>query len=211
MNICIVVGSAPFDISYFKQPQPGDYVICADGGYDRIKPLGLLPDLLVGDFDSMENSEQCYPCEVIRLLPEKDDTDMMKAVKIALSKGWKKFYLYGGLGGDRLDHTVANFQLLSYLLDQGAKGVLLDGKTRVMMLENETLVLPKEDESYLSVFAYTESCPDVTLKGVKYPLEHAKLTSSFPLGTSNEIVSSQAQIITKGGKLLVMLTPKSSL
>lgn len=208
MSNCILIGSAPFDASTFQRPQPGDFVVCADGGYDHLQNLGIVPNLVVGDFDSTSLSGKTYPCEVIRLQPEKDDTDMLSAVKIALSRGWTRFRIYGGLGG-RLDHTIANIQTLSYLLDHGASGILQDGKTWVTMLDRGTLVLPKADGCYLSVFAYSEACPDVTLKGVKYPLNNANVTASFPIGVSNEIIGDRAEIITQGGRLLVLLAPKS--
>lgn len=206
MSICYIIGSAPFDKSTFISPSKDDFVICADGGYDTLLPLGITPDLIVGDFDSIFETKN-YQGEIIRLVPEKDDTDMLSAVKTALSRGWREFYLYGGLGG-RLDHTFANIQLLSYLLDRHAKGTLFDGKTMVTMIEDGIIKLKKEDDCYFSVFSFTESCPNVTLKGVKYPLNHACITSSFPIGVSNEITEDKAEISNQGGRLLIMLTPK---
>ncbi len=209
MSICYVIGAAPFNPAFFRMPEENDYVICADGGYDSLLSLGLCPDLVVGDFDSSAVKAQNCLCEVVRLLPEKDDTDMLSAVKIALSRGWNEFYFYGGLGGLRLDHTIANIQLLSYLLDHRARGTFFDGKTMVTMIENGKLILPRDDSCYFSVFSFTGSCPDVTLKGVKYPLEHAVITSSFPIGVSNEITAPEAEISNREGKLLVMLAPKN--
>lgn len=210
MSVCYIIGSAPFCTEWFPRPQQGDYVICADGGYDHLLPLGISPDLVIGDFDSASKIEDSYPCEVIRLLPEKDDTDTLSAIKTALSRGWREFSLYGMLGG-RLDHTVANLQLLSYLLDHQARGTLFSGRTRVTMLGTGRLIFPKEEECYLSVFSFTDVCPDVTLRGVKYPLKHARVDSSYPIGVSNEIISPQAEILNNGGKLLVIQTPKESL
>ncbi len=210
MSICYVIGAAPLNPAFFRMPEENDYVICADGGYDSLLPLGVCPDLVVGDFDSSAVKEGNCSCEeVVRLLPEKDDTDMLSAVKIALSRGWSEFYFYGGLGGLRLDHTIANIQLLSYLLDHQARGTFFDGKTMVTMIENDELILPRDDSCYFSVFSFTGSCPDVTLEGVKYPLEHALITSSFPIGVSNEITASEAKVLNRGGKLLVMLAPKN--
>ena len=77
------------------------------------------------------------------------------------------------------------------------------------LLENETLVLPRDDSVYLSVFAFTPCCEGVTLRGVKYPLENAKLTSSFPLGVSNEFAADYAEIGVQQGQLLVILSSKS--
>ena len=208
MSVCYIIGAAPFDAETFLFPREDDYVICADGGYEHLNALGIVPDVIIGDFDSGEDKGE-FPCEVIRLRPEKDDTDTISAVKVALARGWKVFCLYGVLGG-RLDHTFANIQLLSFLLENGAAGTLYNRENTVTLLENNKLVLPKNDEMYLSVFSFSVCCKGVTLRGVKYPLEDAVLTSAFPLGVSNEIVSDYAEVSVTEGKLLVMLSSKVS-
>lgn len=206
MKTCYIIGSVPSDLDGFL-PEDSDFIICADGGYDQLAACGILPDLVIGDFDSLNEEKIDSRCEVIRLNPVKDDTDMISAVKTALARGWKNFAIYGALGM-RLDHTLANVQTLSYLLDHAAKGWLLDGKIKVTMLEQETLRWPKDASCYLSVFAFGGACCDVTLKGVKYPLLHANVTTSFPIGVSNEILDDYAEIINGDGRLVVMSVPK---
>ena len=85
-----------------------DLVIAADGGFDYLKKLGLRADIVLGDFDSLSDSQN-LPEDFIRYPKEKDDTDMMIAIKEGLARGYRTFRIYGGLGG-RLDHTIANLQ-----------------------------------------------------------------------------------------------------
>ena len=98
-------------------------------GYLACRQAGVVPDLLLGDFDSMDQPEDF---DRVRRMPvEKDDTDTMLAVKTGLEQGCGEFYLYGGTGGKRLDHTLANLQTLLYLRRRGAPGLSLRQRLRV--------------------------------------------------------------------------------
>lgn len=207
MNTCYLIGSAPFERGCFHMPRDGDFVICADGGYDRAVAFGCKPDLVVGDFDSSSCSENDMTCEVIRLNPEKDDTDMISAARIGLKRGYRNFKVYGGFGG-RFDHTLANIQLLAFLLENGAEGTILDGAHTIWMIENRTLEIQRRSDCYLSVFAFSDTCSGVTLRGVKYPLDEAVLTPAYPIGVSNEFTEPKASVTVKQGRLLVVLAPK---
>ena len=98
-----------------------DLVIAADSGLRHTEAIGLKPDIIMGDFDSLgyvPEGAEVYPVE-------KDDTDSMLAIKKGLEAGCDRFYIYGGLDGKWVDHTVANFQALHYLCDHGACGYLI--------------------------------------------------------------------------------------
>ena len=120
MKVCMIFCAGGF--SGLLQPMPQDaLVIAADGGLRHTEKLGLQPDIILGDFDSLG-----YVPEGAAVYPvEKDDTDSMLAIKQGLAQGCDTFYLYGALDGKRLEHTVANFQALQYLADHGAKGYLV--------------------------------------------------------------------------------------
>ena len=110
-----------------------DLLIAADGGYRHTQQLGLAPHIVLGDFDSLgfvPEGAQVHP-------KEKDDTDAMLAVKLGLSKGYKEFYIYGGMDGPRVDHTMANFQLLHYLSEHGAKGYLIGVRQNAAVITDE--------------------------------------------------------------------------
>ena len=96
-RICYVVGAMSLSLSLRPSPAPGDYVIAADRGYDSLMAYGVTPDLVVGDFDSLGYMPQ-HP-NVTRLPAEKDDTDMVFALRRGLDMGYRRFVLLGGLGG----------------------------------------------------------------------------------------------------------------
>ena len=118
---CYIFGAGDFD-GLEERPGAEDYVIAADGGYTACRRAGVEPQLLLGDFDSL--AEVPALPHVERVPVEKDDTDMMLAIKRGLERGETLFHLYGGMGGQRTDHTVANLQALLYLADHGAEGWL---------------------------------------------------------------------------------------
>ncbi len=177
-------------------------IICADSGYRHAKELGLKVNILVGDFDSLDE----LPCdvdEVLKLPEEKDDTDTYYAVKLAIKKGFKKIDIYGATG-NRLDHTFANIQVLDLIAGSGCEGRLVSDKEIVSLLVNGKITVNARECFSLSVFTYSNVSKGVTLNGVKYPLLNATVTQDFPIGISNEIVENTAQIEVKDGKLLII-------
>ncbi len=187
-------------------PNHGGYVICADSGYKHAKKLGLVPDLLVGDFDSYTRKLP-KGVEVYRSVPEKDDTDTLMAVKIAIERGYTNIYLYGALGGPRFDHAFANIQTMLYAREHGADLILIGNGTLLLQGEGEAMYTEESKRwgyKYLSVFAITETVKIKSLRGVKYPLENYEMKPSFPIGVSNEITDGQAFLDIESGLALVI-------
>ena len=200
-RICYVVGAMSLSMNLRPYPAPGDYVIAADRGYDSLMAFGVTPDLVVGDFDSLGYTPN-HP-NVIHLPAEKDDTDMVFALRKGLELGYRRFVLLGGVGG-RLEHTLANLQLLDWLTLQGAQGVLAGEKTIATAVRNNTITFPTTMSGYLSVFCNSGSAQGVSLTGLKFPLENADLDSSFPLGVSNQFIGRPAQVqVTRGCLVLI--------
>ena len=112
MKTCIIFCAGGF--TQLAEPiREDDFLMAADGGYAHLEKLGLTPDGVLGDFDSLG-----YVPRDAKVFPvEKDDTDAMLAVRQGLELGYQRFVIYGGLDGPRLDHTVANFQTLQFLAD----------------------------------------------------------------------------------------------
>lgn len=201
MKRCFIFAAGTF-FGLRERPEPGDLVIAADAGYRVCLAAGVTPDVILGDFDSMEAPEAGG--RILRLPVEKDDTDTMAAVKLGLEQGCTVFYLYGGTGGKRLDHTLANLQTLLYLRRRGARGYLYDDEFVWTVLENESLTVEKTVEwGLLSVFCLGDRAEGVYESGVQYPLENAVLTAEFPLGVSNHILEPQARIRVERGVLAV--------
>ncbi len=185
-----------------------DCIIALDGGLAFCMENGIAPDWIVGDFDSLPMEKQDllkeYPKEIIRRLPcEKDDTDTLAAIRMAVEMGYDSFTIYGGLGG-RLSHTVANIQSLMFLKEQGIYGELVGECSRIFLIKEEAVVLPARENGYISVFAYGDKAEGVTIKNLKYEVEDAELTNTFPIGVSNEYVGKEATVSVRKGTLLVV-------
>ncbi|MBR3509145.1 MAG: thiamine diphosphokinase [Lachnospiraceae bacterium] len=209
---CILIGSGDLTVSEVKK-KDGDFVIALDGGIGYCDFLRLEPDLVIGDFDSVTEEEQKaveilereVPDQVIRLQPEKDDTDMLYGIKYALGLGYREFRLYGATGG-RLDHTLANIQCLLYLKNHDASGYLMDGNGMIMVLKDEAVSFQENLEGMLSLFALGERAEGVSIRGMKYPLENATITNDFPIGISNEFIGEKAEISVTKGELVCIIS-----
>lgn len=181
-------------------PRPGDLVVAADGGQAPLSQMGVLPDVVVGDFDSL--SAPPRGALVVRLPREKDDTDMMAAVRLGIERGCVDFRIYGGSGG-RIDHTLANLQTLNFLSRQGLRGVLVERMYALCSLTNGEMRFCAESRGMLSVFAQCGEARGVDLEGLKYPLKGATLRDDYPMGVSNEFLGLPACVRVREGTLLL--------
>lgn len=195
MGICYVVGAGDCSELPFK-PEKGDIVIAADAGYLSLKKAGIKPDVVIGDFDSLGFVPSGE--EVVRLKPEKDRTDTSAAAALGVGRGFKDFRIYGALGG-RIDHSIANIQLLASLARDGFSASIIDGKTVITAVCNSSLKFDSSFKGFASVFSLSDECSGVCLRGLKYPLENATLKNTFPLGTSNEFTGEEGEIIVGRG------------
>jgi thiamine pyrophosphokinase len=166
---------------------------------------GVTPDLAVGDFDSLGRTPN-HP-NVVQLPTEKDDTDMIFALRKGLELGYRRFVLLGGVGG-RLDHTLGNLQSLDWLTAQGAQGFLAGEKTVATAIRDSSLTFPPSMSGGLSVFCNSGIAEGVNLSGVKYPLEDASLSNCFPLGVSNQFLGQTARVTVREGSLLLLWEDK---
>jgi len=197
-KICCIVGA--MEPGKLDLPE-GALVIAADGGLAHLERRGVQADLIVGDFDSLGRVPE--GANVIRHPVEKDDTDMMLAVRTGLARGCRRFLLYGGLGG-RLDHAYANLQTLVWLAEHEAQGWLLGDGLAVTAIRNGRLTFGAGRTGTISVFCPNGEARGVDLTGLYYPLQDAVLTSSFPLGVSNQFTGQPAAVSVREGTLLVM-------
>lgn len=201
MKRCFIFAAGSF-YGLRERPGPGDFVIAADAGYQICQRENLRPDLLLGDFDSMEPPADF--AHVRRLPVEKDDTDTLAALKAGLEEGCGTFYIYGGTGGKRLDHTLANLQSLLFLRRRGARGFLYDDDFLWTVVENESLSLTRTVEwGLFSAFCLGDRAEGVDEEGFQYPLRDAVLTPDVPLGVSNHILKPTARIAVRRGALAV--------
>lgn len=200
----IIAGAPGADVAFLAQTvQPEDYVICADRGYAAARAAGLQPDLIVGDFDSYEGALP-DDCEVVRLCPEKDDTDTMHCVNMALERGFREFLLLSALGG-RIDHSLANLCIAEYLAERGAECMILSRDEEIRLLTEGAHPLDGCRGLTFSVFPF--GCQSVTLsyEGVYYPLTRGVLRHSNPMGVSNVFTADRALITVHSGKALLLI------
>ncbi|MCI6568834.1 MAG: thiamine diphosphokinase [Dysosmobacter sp.] len=201
MSRCFIFAAGTF-YGLRERPADGDLVIAADAGYRACQAAGIVPAVVLGDFDSMDAPED--GAELCRLPVEKDDTDTLAAVRLGLERGCTEFHIYGGTGGKRLDHTVANFQTLLFLRRQGGRGFLYDNDFVWTVLENESITVKKTVEwGLLSVFSLGDRAEGVTETGVQYPLTDGALANGFPMGVSNHILAAEAAVSVRHGALLL--------
>lgn len=204
MGKCIIFCAAGFN-GLAEPLQQDDFIVAADGGLTHTEKLGITPDEIIGDFDSLG-----YAPVGANVFPvEKDDTDAMLAVRRGLELGYREFVLYGSLDGPRLDHTVANFQTLQYLADRGARGFLAGCRELVTVVKNGSISFSEGCSGTVSVFCMGADARGVTLEGLYYPLEKGCLTAGFPLGVSNHFTGEPARISVEDGSLLVLWDRKN--
>ena len=177
-----------------------DYLLAADGGLEHVQKLGLQPDEILGDFDSLG-----YVPQGAKVFPvEKDDTDAMLAVRRGLERGYREFVFYGSLDGPRLDHTVANFQTLQFLADHGARGWLVGNTHIVTVVKNGSISFPATAKGTISVFCMGADARGVTIEGLHYTLQNGTLSAGFPLGVSNHFTGKSVGIRVESGSLLIL-------
>ncbi len=180
-----------------------DLIIAADAGYNHLKRLGVEPDILLGDFDTIGQIPS-HLQNVIRFPTEKDYTDTHLAINEGIDAGYTRFVIYGAIGGKRLEHTIANIQLASDCAKKGYDIVLTDGKTYVFPLHNSNIEFEAAHFGKISVFCMSDKATGVTVDGLKYTLSNEELSNSFPLGVSNEFIGKKARISVREGTLLII-------
>lgn len=198
-GICYIIGAGEnYGLDF--APEKEDFVIAADAGLRYLEEKGIAPDLIVGDFDTLQFVPQCG--NVLKLPAEKDDTDMSMAIKEGIKAGYTVFHIYGGTGG-RLDHTIANLQMLAYLAKRKMRGFLFDRDAVFTAVADGEIVFEKIEGGYVSVFSCSDRAVGVSEQNLKYELNDVVLTNSFPLGVSNEFIGRESRIAVAEGTLLV--------
>ncbi len=203
----MILGASPVTSGkIFQEYDPRRYfLICADGGFETAQKYKLTPDLVVGDFDSSAKKPDGR-VKYLTLPVEKDVTDTMFAAMKGLTAGYREFVLLGCLGGARFDHSLASIEVLQFLLDHGARGVLADEHTKVFLLRDGKLRMTGVKDATVSVFPYGGASCNVSYTGLKYPLNHETLTcGGTVMGVSNLVSADPAEIRVHTGTALVVV------
>lgn len=213
-KIIIISGGSiedEFAKAWIKQEQP-DYTIAADSGMEFMRRANLVPDMIIGDFDSVDVKTLDFfradytEKEIVwkQLNPVKDDTDTEFAIWQAIALGAKEIMILGGTG-TRLDHVLGNISLLGIGLKEGVSIQLIDVHNRIRMVD-KPIVLRKAEQfgNMVSLIPYFGEVKGLTLKGFLYPLQNFTMGGFSSLGISNEIVADVAEISFKEGNLIVI-------
>lgn len=212
MNRCVIVSAG--EIRDYERAksflQKGDFFIVCDGGLSHTAGLGIQPDIIVGDFDSCKSSDLAkyseaseHP-EIIKLPCEKDDTDTLYAVKLALKRGYNDFLLLGSMGA-RFDHAFGNVSILLYLDGLGKKALLADDYSFMKVAGSKPLLI-EDNCSYFSVLTIAGNVSGLNIRNAKYPVENASFRSDFQLGISNEVLpGKKAEVSVEQGRVLVVV------
>lgn len=194
----------PSFLQFVVRTEQPDYIIAADAGLCVCSQANVWPNCIVGDFDSVKPEVlQTYQgqADIVTHLPEKDATDTELAIELAIEAGCKTILLCGATGG-RIDHMLANLDVLKYMLDCGVEGVLLDEQNRIT-IHDTSFSVRKEAcyGKYFSLIPYSDVVEGVTLQGFKYVLSDAVIKKGKQSGlcVSNEIQEETAYIYLKTG------------
>ena len=203
VNRCVIIGGAEIgDYSRISRSlRRDDFCICCDSGLRHAEKLGMTPSLIVGDFDSSERPDT--DIETIVLPREKDDTDTVYAAKEAVRRGFDDFLLIG-VTGARFDHTFGNISLLLWLDSIGKKAQIADDYS-VMEIVSRFPAEIDDTCAYFSLLNISGTAQDISIRGAKYPLEGAEITSEYQYSISNEVIPGGKATVSVGkGRLLLV-------
>ena len=198
MNICYIVCALDCKLDFV--PDKHDYVIGADRGYLNLLKNDIDPDCVIGDFDSYTDKIKCD--NVIRYPVKKDFTDSALAIEHAISKGFRKIFVYGAIGG-YLDHTIANLAILADFTQRGIDIAFVYSDQVIFGISGSKVCFDKEAKGRVSVFSFKDKAEGVYEKGLLYELKKAILQNNIPLGVSNEFIGKNAEISVDKGVLLI--------
>jgi thiamine pyrophosphokinase len=186
-----------------------DFIIAADGGLHNAQTVGMAPQVLIGDFDSLTPSELTRQEKtgvlILRHPPEKDETDLELAIALACERQFTEIIVVGALGG-RLDQTLGNIALLA----NGPPGVdirLEDGREEVLLIQQRVVITGAPGDT-VSLIPWGGSAEGVATENLRYPLNGETLHASKSRGISNEMLGEQAAVQLNHGLLLVIHSRK---
>jgi thiamine pyrophosphokinase len=181
-------------------------IICADGGARHAYALGLVPDLIIGDMDSLDGELQSHfvrqGSRIMRYPQRKDETDTQLALEMAFMMAPDQILIFGAIGG-RLDHTLANLSLLLLAAERGVSARLVDEWSEVFIVKEKAVILGEAGQT-VSIYPFGSDASGITLEGFEYPLTDATMRVGKPYGISNRLTAAKGVIAVGSGHLLVV-------
>ncbi len=205
---CIIIANGNFENTpqIVKLIKNSDYIVCADGGARHLRALNIVPDILIGDFDSILPKDisllNSGSTKTISFPSKKNKTDSELCIDWAIEHGANEIILIG-VTGTRQDHTLANIFLLKKMVFNNIKGTIID-KNNEIRIVTDTLDIKGKSGDFLSIVPISNTVCGIILKGLEYPLDHADIPFGSTLGISNRFISNSASISVESGLLLVI-------
>lgn len=207
MKVAIISGGkAPSEKLLNNYIKTVDFIIAADKGIECLEEYNIIPDLLLGDFDSVQkevfDKVKKKVKEVMEFPPEKDYTDTEIAIIEAIKRGGRKIYLFGATG-TRMDHTLGNIGLLLTTKKKGVSLEIIDDNNKLYLGES-SMVLHGNYGENISFHALSDKVTNLTIKGAKYGLNRYDMSLLDPRAICNEFIDTPIEISYDEGELLIL-------
>ena len=204
MKTCALVAASDFNAEHFKasyEAERFDEVYAVDAGFAHLEAVGCVPDMAIGDFDSLGYRPKCR--RVIELPVEKDKSDLEVAMDRVKTRRYDEVFIYGALGG-RLDHTMANLQMCARFAETGMGVTFVSDDCAIRIVVGpDAYELPLLAEGTVSVFSATDECHGVIERGMKYSIDDETISNRTTRGLSNELQGVEAAVAVEKGTLYV--------
>ena len=205
---CVIITNG--DIEYTKKTalliKKAELIICADGGARHLRALDILPDILIGDFDSIKTEDKIFfekkKIKTLVFPSKKNLTDTEICINYAIQKKAKDITLLGAIG-TRFDHTLANILFLKNLTTKGINSKIINKNNEIYLINNFIKLIGKKND-ILSIIPISKKVMGIRLKGFKYPLKNTTLKIGSGLGISNVFKKNKVCISIQKGILLVI-------
>lgn len=211
MKACILLNGKVKDTEFVKdtiKDNAYDYIICADGGAKHLYNLKLIPDYILGDLDSLEAHIVDYykknGVNFKKFPQRKNETDTQLCVHLAKHLMVSEIHLIGALGG-RIDHTVANINLMYYIKELGMSPLIKGKDEEIYIIENEKIRLNAKKGNTISILPIKGDVSGVTLENLEYPLENADIKFGNPIGLSNVMENDYFSVKVDKGSLIIII------
>ena len=207
--IIVVAGGEINDLAFFRSKvsnlQAAE-IICADSGAGYLHAIGLVPDVIIGDMDSIEPGVLRYFTErgsrIIRFPEGKNETDTQLALEHAFGSAPDEIHVFGAFG-TRIDHTLANVSLLALGVKRGIEIRLVNEWCETFVAKDKCTIVGEPGQT-VSLLPLSESVTGITLEGFEYPLTKGTMEIGMPYGVSNRLAAAEGVITVESGSLLVI-------
>lgn len=210
MKICIVLNGEVENYTRIKDiitKEDYDYIICADGGANHTYNMGITPDYIIGDLDSVDEKLVSYyknnGVKFEKFPAKKDETDTELCIYLARDLKATRIDFIAALGG-RIDHTITNINLLYYLKEMDIIPRIISEKEEMYIAVNEEITISGNVGDVVSVIAINGDADGVTLKNLEYPLNNYYMKYGVPIGMSNVMLSNECKVKVKKGNLIII-------